>query len=133
MDLKTFVTETLVQIVAGVSDAAGQIAQLGTNAQVNPHVTSTSYETGPARAVEFDVAITVSDESQSAGSSKAGGSLGILSVVGVKASAEIGENSGSTQRNEAVSRVKFSVQLSQPSNITRVNPTIPKVRTSRTY
>ena len=131
MDLKTFLSETLVQIVAGVSDAAGQIAQLGTNAQVNPHVTSTSYETGPARAVEF-VAITVSDESQNAGSSKADCSLGILSFVGVKA-AEIGENSGSTQRNEAVSRVKFSVQLSQPSNVTRVNPTIPKVCTSRSY
>jgi hypothetical protein len=58
MDLKTFVAQTLIQIVEGVNDAKNHINALGIGAAVNPETTFGS--DGPphaaARNVEFDVA-----------------------------------------------------------------------------
>jgi hypothetical protein len=65
MDLKTFVTQSLTQIVEGLSAAQKQIAEMDVGAAVNPGVVDASAERkiGKASAVEFDVAVVASDES----------------------------------------------------------------------
>lgn len=116
MDLATFVRETLVQIVEGVSAATIEIDNLGTNARINPGIEN-AHNGGQARPVEFDVAVTVSQGSENKDQVKAGGSLSVLAVVGIKAGAEGLSDTAAMQRSEAVSRVKFSVMIAQPSQV----------------
>jgi hypothetical protein len=119
MDLKTFVAETLTQIVAGVSQAQRDIAALGTNAAVNPAsvASDSSRQMTGARPVEFDVALTVVDRSSSSVEANDSQSASIISVV--HSGTEAGSSSVDEQitSQEAVSRVKFSVLLAQPGDI----------------
>lgn len=117
MDLKAFVTETLAQIVEGVADAQERIAAGGTNATVNPRSipSEATHKHGEATPVEFDVALVVSAEASEGSSSKVSGSVGILSVVSARLSSTLEGQSTGTNRNETVSRVKFTVQLAQPA------------------
>ena len=114
MDLKNFVSETLTQIIEGVEDARKKIAEKDITAQINP----TAVQEGkPKRGskpkpVEFDVAVTVLDESAS--SSSIGGTAGFLSVISAKVDSSLEEKGA--LRNEAVSRIQFSVELSQPAD-----------------
>ena len=120
MDLRSFVTETLVQIVDGVSEAKKQIEAGASNARINPDEVYPHQQkkSGRASAVEFDVALTVAEETMDAEKEKVGARAGLLSVVSLGASAEInGERSGSA-KNETVSRVRFTVMLAQPSDLT---------------
>ena len=120
MDLKSFVSETLTQIVEGVADAQKRIAEADVGAAINPTLKSESAKQKIAEAspVKFDVAVTVTDESASR--SGAGASVGFLSVISAKVDANI-EESGSL-KNEAISRIEFEVQLSQPGDITTYVP-----------
>jgi len=137
MDLKTFIAETLTQIVDGVQDARTRIGEGDTNASLNPHVIGAhaEAEVGKTSPVEFDVAVTVVEQSDDKTGAKAGasGGFGILSVVSAKVSAESGVENQQLARNETVSRVKFSVQLAQPADIRRAPPQqpIPRVVTRR--
>jgi hypothetical protein len=120
MDLKSFVAETLVQIVEGVADAQKRIAELDVGAAVNPGRVSQTAQQKLAEpsAVEFDVAVTVSDES--ATRAGVGASAGFLSVVSAKLDAK-GEASDSF-KNEAVSRIQFAVKLAQPADLVFYDP-----------
>mgnify|MGYP007123672533 CR=1 FL=1 len=111
MDLRDFVSETLIQIVEGVKNAQSNAANLG--AKINPHLTSTlgpaekqgflRTNEGYAQIVQFDVALTVTE-----GSGTKGG-------IGVFAGAiNLGSSGQSQTENSSVSRVKFSVPLSLP-------------------
>lgn len=126
MDIKTFVAETLCQIVEGVAEARAKIAEGGTNAAVNPgHVGAEARrEIGHPAPVEFDVAVTVSEESEDKSTSResGGGGMGVLSIVSAKLAAETATESAGTQRTEAFSRVKFTVMLAQPGDILRREP-----------
>ena len=124
MDLKSFVAETLTQIVEGVAEAQTRINEANVGAAVNP----TRREEGRSKlgetsTVKFDVAVTVADETAS--SSAAGGSAGFLSVISAKVDANI-EESGAL-RNEAVSRIEFQVELAQPADVT----TYPKLNLTK--
>lgn len=116
MDLKDFVAETLVQIVEGVADAQKRIHALGVGAAVNPHAVADNVagKTGRASAIQFDVAVTVTDESASR--TGAGASVGFLSVISAKMDAKA--EASDSVRNEAVSRVQFSVNVAQPADLT---------------
>jgi len=103
MDLKTFVSTTLVEIVEGVDLAIKAIATKGTNAKINPvppHV-----EHSGTKDVAFDVAVTVTDSSEGGG--RAG--IKVASVL------EIGGQGTKTTTSEAVSRIQFVVPLAVPS------------------
>jgi hypothetical protein len=115
MDLKSFVAETLVQIVEGVADAQKRIATLEVGAAVNPGVVSEDArrKIGSPKRVQFDVAVTVSDESASR--TGAGATAGFLSVVSARVDAKA--EASDTLKNEAVSRIQFSVDLSQPADL----------------
>lgn len=124
MDLKTFVSESLTQIVEGVVDARERIEAL--RGMVNPpgiqsSESDRSYapyavikaEKGraacrlPIQEVKFDVAVTASSDAQT----KAG--AGLLSVV----SAGISKEKGA--KDETTSRIRFRVPLALP-----LHPTI---------
>jgi len=119
MDIKTFVSETLIQIVEGVADAQRRIDDGGSGAKLNP---IDSYHANPVRGVheakpvDFDIAVTVATEDHQGAGARAGGSLQVLAVVGIKAGASINQQSSEAQRSETVSRVRFAVQLAQPGH-----------------
>ena len=118
MDLQEFVAQTLTQIVAGVHDATRRIAELGTNARVNPNtIKQRDDPAGRTSDVQFDVAITVIDQENDSKRDRVGAAAGILSVVSARISGESSNERSEYARNETVSRVRFNVQLAQPSEI----------------
>jgi hypothetical protein len=126
MELKTFVTETLAQIVEGVSEAQKRIAEMDVGAAVNPGAvdSASARKIGKASPVDFDVAVLISEESAEQTGSAAKASLGLISVVSARTAAELESRSSGGQRNETTSRIKFSVQLAQPADLATY--TIPR-------
>ena len=111
MDLKDFISQTLVQIAEGVNESGTRINELG--GEVNPHIMSDHKEMGrhgilwgSGRAihiVEFDVALTVNT-----GTGTKGG-IGVFAGV-----VNLGSSGESREENRSVSRVSFTVPLSLP-------------------
>ena len=114
MNLEEFVEETLVQIVRGVAGAGRKTIR--ENAIVNPDSLHWGAEQemlwdGEGKKVEeieFDVALTTSEQKE------AGGKVG-LSVMSIGG----GVQGSTTSASSSVSRVKFSVPLSLPRHISR--------------
>jgi hypothetical protein len=111
MDLKDFISQTLVQIAEGVNESGPRIQELG--GQVNPHLMSDHKEMGrhgiiwgggrAVHVVSFDVALTVNS-----GTGTKGG-------IGIFAGAvNLGSSGESRAENSSVSRVSFTVPLSLP-------------------
>jgi len=114
MDLKEFVSETLISIVSGVADAQMKVEELG--AKVNPaglrknHNKSTdnavwddSNNNYAQQIITFDVAVTAEDNA------KAGAKVKVIAgLFGADANAETGN------KNSLVTRVKFSVPILLP-------------------
>jgi hypothetical protein len=121
MDLKTFVSETLTQIVEGVSAAQDRIAEAGIEAAVNPGIVGpdAARKIGRPSPVEFDVAVVVAEESSAASGEKAKASAGFISVVSLKAAGQLESERSSGARNETTSRIRFTVQLAQPGDVER--------------
>lgn len=100
MDLKTFVSESLVGIVEGVLDAQAKLKASGQHrARIGFENALTAEIQKKPPLVEFDVALQVSDES---GKSARIGVLGAL-VASVEGDAKSGK--------ESSSRLRFSVPL----------------------
>lgn len=120
MDLKEFVTKTLVQIVEGVQAAqttvlTDALIDPSSNALINP--SSTEREGSRMVAgkdykavrfvhnVEFDVAVTVSS-----GSEAKGGAGLFVAAIGMGAQAQ------KSTENIAISRVRFEVPIAFPTS-----------------
>lgn len=117
LDLKDFVAETLVAIVAGVHCAQERVEKTG--AQINPpdthvedgRVTRPKKSGGASRPefgtlVEFDIAITV------ARTTDAQGQVGVgVVAAGLGLSGQVESN----VQNNTASRVRFKVPLFLPS------------------
>jgi hypothetical protein len=116
MDLKTFVSTTLIEIVEGVDLAIKTITAKETNAKINP-ISPHLLHSG-TKDVAFDVAVTVTD------SSEGGGRAGIK----VASFLEIGGEGKKTVTSEAVSRIQFVVPLavsSTPALSSKATPRRP--------
>lgn len=111
MELRDFVSETLIQIVEGVSLAQERSSSLG--AHVNPTLTGSTGDAvqhgylrsadGAAQIVGFDVALTVTK------------GKGAKSGIGIiDGTVTLGSSGQSSAENSSVSRVKFSVPLILP-------------------
>ncbi|MCT2559513.1 hypothetical protein N0B51_11040 [Tsuneonella sp. YG55] len=125
MDLKSFVSETLTQIVTGVEDARNRLKEINPGARINPEWTTSEnpdHRHASPTPVEFDVAVVVVDERGNTSGEKLSASAGILSVVTAKMSAEAQSGATGSQRNETVSRVKFSVNVAQPADLKHSPP-----------
>jgi len=111
MDLKQFVTETLVQIAQGVSEAQTAVRDVGGFA--NPALRGVagresywgSLETGHhVFLVDFDVAITVAKGK----GTNAGAKLEVTSIF------SLGAGGKSSEETQSTSRVKFKVPMALP-------------------
>lgn len=109
MELKEFVTETLVQITQGVKDAQEQIKDTG--ALINPmtYDSSGSIHSGiksncrNTQSIKMDIAVTVIENS----GNKAG--IGIVASV-----FKVGASSEQSDSNSTTSRIEFNVPISLP-------------------
>lgn len=113
MDLKDFVSETLVSIITGISDA--QVKTVDLRANVNPgglRRTTSKIDNNSiwdpdtnnfAKNIIFDVAITAED------TAKGGAKVKVLSGI---LGGDIGGEKGS--KNSVASRVQFSVPVLFP-------------------
>jgi len=113
MDLKTFIAETISQIIDGVKEAQSRAKDAG--GYVNPSLAGPVAPElmkhkmffaagGVAQFVEFDVAITTTEGTGTKG--------GIGIVVGA---ITLGSSGQSRAENSASTRVKFCVPISLPS------------------
>ena len=111
MELKEFVTETLVQVAEGIEEAQRRLKDSGSDAKVNPYMTkdnSGKWVTGGRRKnveiVEFDVAILANEGTET----KAGVGLTVASLLRLDAGGRSSQASGTE------SRIKFKVPASFP-------------------
>jgi hypothetical protein len=111
MELKEFVSETLVQILAGVQDAISRrLAAPGSLGAINPVFGLDAGAAGPdhIQKVEFDVAVTVTDKA--GGGGKAG--IKVFSI-------ELGGEAGKSTEQSIVSRIKFAVPVIPPVSVVK--------------
>ena len=106
MDLKTFVSESLKQIVEGVEEAQDRCA----NAIVSPSWASVSREK-TLQQIDFDIAVTIEKEK---------GTKGGIAVLG--GAINLGTQGQSTASDTIVSRIKFNVPV-----IFRLKGSSPKI------
>ena len=111
MDLRQFVTETLVQVSQGIEDAQQQLKESGSETIINTNMTKTDaghLVTGgrrrPVEFVEFDVAILANEGTET----KAGIGLTVASLLKLDAGGKSTESAGRE------SRIKFKVPISYP-------------------
>lgn len=116
MDLQSFIQASIVQIANGIAGANGELKQIG--AVVNPRNLYPDKNGAPnygyigskgdaprlVEFVEFDVAISVSQESEK------GGNIGLM--VGALG---IGVGGKSADENSSVSRIKFKLPVAWPT------------------
>ena len=107
MDLKSFVSETLLQVLDGVREAqekhGGGLWYGRVSPQFELSESTDSRSVTPITAVNFDVAITVSDDV---------GKKGGIAVVGGFIS--VGAQGESKNTNQSVSRITFTVPVLLP-------------------
>ncbi|KRA57395.1 hypothetical protein ASD89_06900 [Caulobacter sp. Root656] len=100
MELREFVTNTLVQILEGVGDAQEQLGKTGKRGIVNPTWGGGEKLYEHVQNVSFDVAVTVASKAE--GGANAG--IKVLAIdIGAKGSIET--------QNSNVSRVAFSIPI----------------------
>jgi len=111
MELKQFVTETLIQISEGISDAQRKLKEAGSEAIINTNMTTiedgqlvTGGRRKPVEFVEFNVAILANESS----ATKAGIGLTVASLVTLDAGGASNMNQGRE------SRISFKVPISYP-------------------
>lgn len=109
MDLETFVTETIVQVIGGVEKAISKVGDISKTGMVNPSYST--HKHGEVQPVEFDVAVTVAQKT--AGEGGGGVKVAVLQVGGKLESAT---------ENVAVNRVRFTVPVAVPSTTMKREP-----------
>lgn len=102
MELREFVRETLVQVIAGVEEAQAAVVESG--ATVAPSGQGHRDLQSLNRDIEFDVAVIAQEGKATKG--------GIGIAVGVLA---LGSQGASDHRNAITNRVKFSVPVALPT------------------
>jgi len=114
MELKEFVTETLLQIASGIEAAQTELQDSGSAARINTSVTrdnSGTLVTGGRRHsvefVEFDVAILANSGTET----KAGVGLTVASLLSLNAGGKSNDSHGTE------SRIKFKVPIAYPRHI----------------
>ena len=115
MELKDFVKETLVQVIGGIVEAQNVIRSTGLSAEIAPQLRnnretlekqgkSISNSGHVAHQLDFDIAVTVSEKTQTQG----GIAIAIAGVIG------LGGHGKSEAGDVTASRIKFSVPIVFP-------------------
>lgn len=129
MDLKEFIKESLIAIIGGIADAQKEVQKNGgeinppVDARENPTTTKplmTTSKLPPSQRlytsdprtlinlVEFDVAVTTTEEKGSQGGAAAG-----IKVMAISAS--VGGGKQLSARSQEASRIKFSIPIALPA------------------
>ena len=110
MNIEKFVSDTLVQIAAGVTAANEEMEKRKLDAKANPaggnvvSQASTHYRGIPdTQMIEFDIAVTV--ESTAATNGEAGVGISIL---------KLGTSGASSSSDSQASRIQFTIPLKLP-------------------
>jgi hypothetical protein len=106
MDLKTFISETLKEIIQGVEEA--QIKS--TNSVINPHVEYRAETHNRVQSVEFDIAVTAEKGTETKG--------GIVVFGGAFS---LGSQGTSKASDTIVNRIKFSIPIAFQSSAREPN------------
>lgn len=110
MELKTFISETLTQILEGVTDAQSKTAQTG--GRVIPHVRTPRESANlyghtndklPVILVDFDVSVFAQEGTGTKG--------GIGITMGVLA---LGSKGESNQQQNSTNKIKFQIPIALP-------------------
>lgn len=133
MDLRTFVSETIQQIVGGIADAQKSLPGLGSNARINPALVSEGAkgQHAPPTPVEFDVALTVMESSSSRDASGEERRSGMVAVVSAEQASGNARETEAGSMSEAFSRVRFSVMVAQPADIETYRNTVATIGSRR--
>ena len=118
MNLDTFISETIKSMIKGVKDSQQYARDNG--GRINPirvqGYVKTDYESvyfgkeekaRPLTNIEFDIAVTTSSQDES----ELGGSIKVLSIG-------VGGKGASTNSNETISRIKFTIGIALPHELT---------------
>lgn len=109
MELKDFISKTIVDIQQGVQEAIQTVQNDKTNGVINPVWGNVNRITvRNIREVNFDIAVTVSEK-------KEGGIGAGINVMGVK----IGGDGSKGSENSNVSRINFTVPIIPPVTIVK--------------
>jgi hypothetical protein len=104
MELKDFISATLIEIQSGVQAAIDQTIKDKIGGAINPSWGGTKdINASLIEKVQFDIAVTVADKTS--GSAEAG-----IKVVGIK----IGGGGSGTTETSNVSRIQFSIPIVPP-------------------
>ncbi len=109
MELKDFIATTLGEIQEGVQLAINQTIKNGVSGAINPNFTETNRNDKLIQNINFDIAVTVSDEEK--GDLNTG-----IKVVGLS----VGGQESSSSTTSKVSRIQFSIPIIPP--VTQVKP-----------
>lgn len=122
MNLKEFVSETLVEIQEGVQAAIQRTRELKTSGVINP-VWGTSRDVGVdhVKEVKFDIAVTVSDKS----SEKLGGGIKVIGLY-------FGGDASEAEERSHVSRIQFTVPIIHPMTEVHRDEVQGELRSART-
>jgi len=104
MDLKSFVAQTLSEILSGIVEAQSQRSDGG---RINPKYANSPVRPEECIVIEFDVAVTAETHTQGNSADPRRGTIEVLSAA-------IGAKFTSGEKNATVSRVKFSVKVQPP-------------------
>jgi hypothetical protein len=96
MDIKTFVSEALTQIIHGVEDAQSKTKY----SAINPSFGKASPDVEKENLIEFDIAVALERGNES--------KSGLAVIAGV---VSIGANGKSNKSESIVNRIKFSVPV----------------------
>lgn len=108
MELKDFISQTLVEIQAGVQEAINKTIGGQTKGAINPVWERDGIRRHDIQKVDFDIAVTISEKS-------AGEAEGGIKVVALK----IGGGLSESTETSNVSRIQFSIPIIPPvTNIT---------------
>jgi hypothetical protein len=123
MDVRNFVRASLTDIVAGLQEAAVDLSEL---AAISPGAVNGERQS-IIEKVEFDIAVTVSSETESnrEGSGKVGGKL---KVVAFEAELQTDGKMGNktTGRHDQISRIRFSIPIHMNAHY-RADPNREKI------
>jgi hypothetical protein len=117
MELREFVTETLMAIQDGIAEAIRRAVEKQSTEKhftgiINPVWEGEDDWKAHTQTIEFDVAVTESDKTSAGGK----GGVKVLSVV------EIGSEGSKVWEQSTVSRIKFSIPIIPPAYRTRRSP-----------
>lgn len=104
MNLKTFISATLIEIQSGVQAAIDHTVKHKVGGAINPSWGGTKdISASLVEKVQFDIAVTVSDKAT-------GSAEGGINVVGIN----IGGSGSDSTETSNVSRIQFSIPIIPP-------------------